>query len=60
MVASLRTCGRGMVSVMALWNFLLRGSTVTMGDTATLLRSTLAVSSGGIGCACKRTKDGKT
>ena len=48
-----------MVSVMALWNFLLRGSTVTMGETATLLRSTLAVSSGGIGCACKRTKSGR-
>ena len=52
--------GSGMVTVTGRWNFLLRGSTVTMGDTATLLRSTLAVSSGGIGCACKRTKSGRT
>ena len=46
-----------MVSVMALWNFLLLGSTVTMGDTATQLRSTLAVSSAGIGWACKGRKN---
>ena len=43
--------GTGMVRVMGLWNFLRLGSTVTMGDTATLLPNNLAVSSGGIGCA---------
>ena len=48
--------GTGMVRVMGLWNFLRLGSTVTMGDTATLLPSSLAVSSGGIGCAFSREK----
>lgn len=27
--------GAGILNVIALWNFLLRGSTVTTGDTAT-------------------------
>ena len=44
--------GTGIVKVIGLWNFLLRGSTVTMGETATLLPKSLAVNSGGIGWAC--------
>ena len=43
--------GTGMVSVIGLWNFLLRGSTVTIGDTATRFPSNFAVSSVGIGWA---------
>ena len=43
--------GTGIVKVIGLWNFRLRGSIVTIGDTATLLPSSLAVNSGGIGCA---------
>ena len=43
--------GTGMVRVIGLWNFRLLGSMVTMGDTATRLPSSLAVSSGGIGWA---------
>ena len=46
--------GTGMVSVIGLWNFLLRGSTVTIGETATRLPSSLAVSSVGIGWAWQR------
>ena len=46
-------CGSGMVRVIGLWNFLLRGSTVTIGDTATLFPNILATRSGGIGCAWK-------
>lgn len=34
-----------MLRVMALWNFLLRGSTVTTGDTATPRPKSFAVSS---------------
>ncbi|KAF4523416.1 hypothetical protein B566_EDAN007888 [Ephemera danica] len=45
--------GTGMVSVMGLWNFLRRGSTVTMGDTATRLPNILATNSLGMGCACE-------
>lgn len=45
--------GTGMVRVMGLWNFLRRGSTVTIGDTATPLPRSLATSSAGIGCAWK-------
>lgn len=41
--------GAGMLSVIALWNLRRRGSTVTMGDTATPRPSSLAVSSGSIG-----------
>lgn len=44
--------GAGMLSVMALWNFRRRGSTVTMGETATPRPSSLAVRSGSIGWAC--------
>lgn len=37
--------GAGMLRVIALWNFLLRGSTVTTGETATPRPRSLAVSS---------------
>lgn len=47
----LAACGTGMVKVMGLWNFRRRGSTVTMGDTATRLPSSFATSSAGIGWA---------
>ena len=47
----LAACGTGIVRVMGLWNFRLRGSTVTIGDTATRLPSNLAASSAAIGCA---------
>ena len=43
--------GTGMVRVIGLWNLRRRGSTVTIGDTATRLPSNLAVSSVGIGWA---------
>ena len=46
--------GTGMVREIGLWNLRLRGSMVTMGDTATLLPSSLAVSSGEMGWAYKR------
>ena len=52
--------GTGMVSVMGLWNFRRRGSTVTIGDTATRLPRSLAVNSGGIGCAFLKEKQIKT
>ena len=45
--------GTGMVRVIGLWNFLLLGSIVTMGDTATRLPSSLAVNSEGMGWAWK-------
>jgi len=48
------TWGTGKVRVIDLWNFLLRGSTVTIGDTATLLPSNLAARSGEMGCAWER------
>ena len=38
-----------MVKVIGLWNFRLRGSTVTMGDTATRFPNSLATKSVGIG-----------
>ena len=44
-------CGTGIVKVMGLWNFLLRGSTVTMGETATRLPNNFTTSSGWIGWA---------
>lgn len=47
----LAACGTGIVSEIGLWNFLLLGSTVTIGETATRLPRSLAVSSAGIGCA---------
>lgn len=47
----LAACGTGIVSVMGLWNLRRRGSTVTMGDTATRLPSILATSSAAIGWA---------
>merc|ERR1719410_222057 len=47
--------GTGMVRVIGLWNFRLRGSMVTIGDTATRLPSSLAVSSEGIGWAWRPT-----
>lgn len=37
--------GAGILRVIALWNFLLLGSTVTTGETATPRPSSLAVSS---------------
>ena len=43
--------GTGMVNVMGLWNLRRRGSTVTIGLTATRLPSILETSSGGTGCA---------
>ena len=46
--------GTGMVREIGLWNLRLRGSMVTIGDTATLLPSSLAVSSGDMGWAYKR------
>lgn len=45
-------CGTGMVRVMGLWNFRRRGSTVTMGETATRLPSNFVTNSLPIGCAC--------
>jgi len=47
----LAACGTGIVKVIGLWNFLRLGSTVTIGDTATLFPSNLATRSAGIGCA---------
>jgi len=43
--------GTGIVRVIGLWNLRLRGSTVTIGDTATRLPSNFAASSADIGCA---------
>lgn len=43
--------GAGILSVIALWNFLLLGSTVTIGETATPRPRSLAVNSGSIGWA---------
>ncbi|KYN35968.1 hypothetical protein ALC56_09759 [Trachymyrmex septentrionalis] len=45
----LAACGTGIVKVIGLWNFLRLGSTVTIGDTATLFPSNLATRSAGIG-----------
>ena len=49
--------GSGMVSVIGLWNFLRRGSTVTIGETATRLPNIVATASGGTGCAWKQIKN---
>lgn len=43
--------GAGILRVIALWNFLLLGSTVTIGETATPRPRSLAVNSGSIGWA---------
>lgn len=45
----LAACGTGIVNIIGLWNFRRRGSTVTIGDTATRLPSSLATNSAGIG-----------
>lgn len=46
--------GAGILKVIALWNFLLLGSTVTIGETATPRPRSLAVNSGSIGWAWGR------
>lgn len=43
--------GAGILNVIALWNFLLLGSTVTTGETATPCPNNFAVISGSIGWA---------
>lgn len=43
--------GAGMLSMIALWNFLRLGSTVTIGDTATPCPSNLDTNSGSIAWA---------
>lgn len=48
-------CGNGMHSVIGLWNFRRRGSTVTMGDTATRFPCKRVTISCGTGCACTDT-----
>ena len=48
--------GTGMVRVMGLWNFRLRGSTVTIGETATRFPRSFAVSSDGMGWAWEKQK----
>ena len=48
-------CGTGIVRVMGLWNLRRRGSTVTIGETATRLPSSFTTNSGWIGCACRST-----
>lgn len=47
----LEACGTGMVRVMGLWNLRRRGSTVTMGDTATLFPRSFDTNSVGMGWA---------
>ena len=49
--------GTGMVNVIGLWNLRLRGSMVTIGDTATRLPSSFAVSSEGMGWAYKHNEN---
>lgn len=48
--------GAGILSVIALWNLRRRGSTVTIGETATPRPRSFAVSSGSIGCAWQKKK----
>lgn len=43
--------GAGILSVIALWNFRLLGSTVTIGETATPCPRSFETSSGSIACA---------
>lgn len=45
----LAAVGTGIVRVIGLWNFRLLGSTVTIGETATLLPSSLDTISGATG-----------
>lgn len=45
--------GTGIVRVMGLWNLRLRGSTVTIGETATLLPNSFDTTSGATGWAYK-------
>jgi hypothetical protein len=52
----LAACGTGIVRVIGLWNLRRRGSTVTIGETATRFPSSFATSSVGIGCACNNTE----
>lgn len=49
----LAACGTGIVNVMGLWNLRRLGSTVTIGETATRLPSSLATKSAGMGWAWK-------
>lgn len=46
--------GTGIVRVIGLWNLRLRGSTVTIGETATLLPNSFDTTSGATGWACKK------
>ena len=46
--------GSGIVRVIGLWNLRRRGSTVTIGLTATRLPSSFDTTSGWMGCACER------
>lgn len=48
-------CGRGMHNVIGLWNFRLLGSTVTIGETATLFPCKRVTISCGTTCACTET-----
>lgn len=48
-------CGSGIQRVIGLWNFLRRGSTVTIGETATRLPCSLVTMSCGTGWACTDT-----
>lgn len=43
--------GAGILKVIALWNLRRRGSTVTIGETATPRPKSFAVKSGSTGCA---------
>lgn len=52
----LAACGTGIVRVIGLWNLRRRGSTVTIGETATRFPNSFVTSSVGIGCACNATK----
>lgn len=46
--------GTGIVRVIGLWNLRLRGSTVTIGETATLLPNSFDTTSGATGWAYKK------
>lgn len=52
----LAACGTGIVRVIGLWNLRRRGSTVTIGETATRFPNSFVTSSVGIGCACNATE----
>lgn len=53
----LAACGTGIVNTIGLWNFRRRGSTVTIGETATRFPSSFATSSAGIGWAWNLSQD---